>query len=458
VRPVVLAAVWILFCVVLIYGLDCGLGFVKDDYAWIATSRLDGWSAVWRLFTDTPMGFYRPIVSLSFGINRLLFGLDPLPYGLTNLALAVATAGVIAWLIFRLGLGAGPAVLGSAVWILNFHGINMAILWTSGRTSLLGTLFAVGAACALTSSKPIACGVLLLLALLSKEEPLMLPVVFLLWRWIGKRLSIGHPETLPAARSTAPVWASAIATVAYLAMRSTTSALTVSTAPDYYQYRLSALAQNILQYLDRSLTLTASLLLLGALFVSRRRFSLTPLERAVVLKGFVWLVFGFALTILIPVRSSLYVLLPSVGSALIVAGVGSAEWRAIEPRRQRLVFIGLMALPIVLVPVYKTRNTRLKSEEVLATNALAALKERLAAGRIRRLIVYDDAVHHPSIADAFGGALPVALRLFMPDAAPTEVIVIPREPAAATSMPSPVPADTLEVVLVGETLADRTVP
>src|SRR5712691_11711091 len=230
-RPVFLAAVWILFCVVLIYGPDCGLGFVKDDYGWIASSRLDGWGALLRVFADTPMGFYRPIVSLSFGLTYLLFGLHPLPYGLTNLTLAVATAGAIGWLIFRLGLGAGPALLGAAAWILNFHGINMAILWTSGRTSLLATFFAVSAACALTASRAVSCGALVLLALLSKEEPLLLPVVFALWWLTDKRLSIEDSGRGGVVRTITSVVASLIAAGVYMAIRSTTSALTVSTAP-----------------------------------------------------------------------------------------------------------------------------------------------------------------------------------------------------------------------------------
>jgi hypothetical protein len=166
-----------LLCVLLIYGPDCGRGFIKDDYSWITTSRLDGWSTVWRPFIDTPMGFYRPLVSLSFGVSQLLFGLHPFPYGLTNLALAVATASAIGWLVVRLGLNAWAGLFAAAVWILNFHGINMSILWTSGRTSLLGTLFAVCAAGALLTSRTVVTGAFVLLALLSKEEPLMLPVV-----------------------------------------------------------------------------------------------------------------------------------------------------------------------------------------------------------------------------------------------------------------------------------------
>jgi hypothetical protein len=448
-RPVFLAALWLLICVILIYGPDCGLGFIKDDYAWIASSQLDGWNAVRRAVANAPMGFYRPIVSLSFGINYLVSGLHVRPYGLTNLALALATAVAIGALIVRLGLSAGIALFGAAVWILNFHGISMAILWTSGRTSLLGTFFAVCAACALTTSRAISSGLLMLLALLSKEEPLTLPMVFGLWRLIDIRADSQALQRRSGLRTSGPVWATFIAAAAYMAIRSTTGAITLSTAPEFYQYRASSLAPNTLHYLDRSLTLTASLLLLGALFVSRQRFRLTALERSIVLKGLVWLVLGFALTLLIPVRSSLYVCLPSVGSSLIVAGIGAAEWRAID--RQRVVISCLLALPIALLPVYWARSLELRSEEVLATNVMTVLTERLAARSVHRLVVYDDPAHHPSVADAFGEALPIALRLFAPHNVPAEIAILPRD--AATSEPAA--PDTLELVLVGNTLTDR---
>lgn len=43
----------------------------------------------------------------------------------------------------RLGLPVPAALLTAAVWSFNFHGINVAVLWISGRTSLLVVLFAI---------------------------------------------------------------------------------------------------------------------------------------------------------------------------------------------------------------------------------------------------------------------------------------------------------------------------
>ena len=391
------AATWMAICVAAIYLPDCGLGFLKDDYGWIATSRLDGWDALRRILQTAPMQFYRPLVSLSFGIDTALFGLHPLPYGLTNLGLAIATALAIGWLIRRLGFEPGVALLAASAWLLNFHGMGVAVLWTSGRTSLLATLFAVCAVTAFSASRPITTGVFTLLALLSKEEPFLLAAVFAVWMLVDRSML-----KLPVERKK--VWAIAstvLATAVYLSLRWRSGAMTPATAPDFYQYRLSVVPINALHYLDRSLTLTMALLILGALFVRRDKWHLTALERSTIVKGIVWLACGFALTIMIPARSSLYVCLPAVGSALILAAAASAEWRAME--RRRAVVIALWLLPLVFVPVHRARNLELRREQLLATNVLRVIANRLAAGPTRRVVVYD-AAQHPSISDAFADA------------------------------------------------------
>lgn len=443
-----LAAIWILGIVALIYVPDCGLGFIKDDFGWLASSQLHGWASAWRLFQGAPMGFYRPLVSLSFGANRLAFGLDPLPYGLTNLTLAIATAGAIWWLIVRLGFSREISLFAAAVWLLNFHGIALAVQWTSGRTSLLATLFAVAAACAFTASRPLLCGVLTFLALLSKEEPLFLPVTFLLWLGIDRALA--NPVSQAGDRRAGwSVAASAIAVGLYLLIRAGSHALTPWSAPDFYRYRLSVIPLNALHYADRSLTLTVSLILLGACFVDRRALTLTPLERSTIFRGVAWLGCGFALTIMIPVRSSLYVCLPAVGSSLILAGAASAEWRAIHRRRPAVV-VGLLLLPLAFLPVYRARNRELTLEQRLSTNAWRVITSHLAGRPVRRLIVYDGPVHHPSMRDAFGDTLPIALQLSDPTDTPTDVVISLDAVPSADAGP-----DTLELVLAGTTLVER---
>lgn len=128
---------------VVVYGPDCGRGFITDDFGWIAHGRLDGLGSVGRILV-TAQGFYRPLVSLSFGLDEQLFGLNATGFGWTNLALALACGGLVSTLGRQLGLAAGPAMVASTIWLFNFHGIGMSVLWVSGRTSLLLSLFSGG--------------------------------------------------------------------------------------------------------------------------------------------------------------------------------------------------------------------------------------------------------------------------------------------------------------------------
>ncbi len=65
-----------------------GHGFLSDDFRWVLNSRIDSVADVFRLFRITD-GFYRPLVSLTFGLDRLAFGINPRPYGWTNVGLVL---------------------------------------------------------------------------------------------------------------------------------------------------------------------------------------------------------------------------------------------------------------------------------------------------------------------------------------------------------------------------------
>ena len=150
-KPALRRALWCALPVLALsaaYLPDVGHGFVKDDFAWILGSRVSGAADLLRAFQQHN-GFYRPLVSLSFTLNEWAFGLGPLGHGLTNFTLVLlAMAGIYA-LARSLGMEWGVSILCAAVWALNPHGVGGAILWISGRTSLLLIVFALAAAIAL---------------------------------------------------------------------------------------------------------------------------------------------------------------------------------------------------------------------------------------------------------------------------------------------------------------------
>ncbi|MNC96546.1 hypothetical protein D3C83_139460 [compost metagenome] len=69
-----------------------------------------------------------------------------------------------------MGLAPAASLLAAATWLFNFHAVNMAVLWLSGRTALLVTLFALASAHAMLRGRALLAGGACLLALLSKEE------------------------------------------------------------------------------------------------------------------------------------------------------------------------------------------------------------------------------------------------------------------------------------------------
>lgn len=407
---------WLLVCLAVAYLPDIGRGFISDDFSWILHSAVRTPSDLWRPFIETPMGFYRPLVSWSFAANHAIAGLWPLGYALVNLLLVCGIAASIVWLCRALGFHWLEGLFGAAVWTFNLHGVGMALTWISGRTSLLATVFAVLAAGASTRGRPVVAGVFTAAALLSKEEPVLLPAMLAAWlfidRWRDGATTVTALAT--AARGAGP---SGVALGAYLLLRANTAALTPSTAPSYYTLSASpsVLVPNLLEYADRSLTFAAAVLVLGLLLAVRRTPSVTWFgehERRVALKGLTWLVLGHAVTVLVPVRSDLYACLPSVGAALMAVAAIGPLWQQVPASRRRWAAALALALPLMLAPVYWGRNVFARHDAELSTQVLTRAFEALRdRDDLTRVEIYQQAGERPSIGAAFGGGLGPALEL-----------------------------------------------
>jgi hypothetical protein len=440
------AATWtaLVAAVLCIYLPDVGHGFVQDDFAWILHARGDLFDVLDRAFT-TSLGFFRPIVTLSFMLDAWMFGLEPFWYGLTNLLLAIAGMVGVEHLGRRLGLAPGYALLAAGVWVFNFHGINMGVLWISARTSLLATLFAVLAACAFERSafaprasafalrasafalrasadkrRPMRAAGWVMLALLSKEEAVLLPFVLAAWRFVD--LVRETPPAFALRRALRDSWLLFVPLALYVALRSQSGAFTPLTAPEFYRFTTDPahLTKNFVEYVYRSATTGALVLivLLIATWTLARPASLARgLDRtqsAIVAKGLLWWLGGFAITMWLPVRSSLYAVLPSVGVALIVAACASALVSALgHERRRTLVVAGVLA-PFLLLPVYRARNARWVSLGDLSAATLARVQADLQQLPSRTIVeLVDDREPRANFAAAFGGLVPEASQLFL---------------------------------------------
>jgi hypothetical protein len=410
----VLAAALALVAVFLaVYVPDVGHGFIKDDFAWIRASRAADPGALLALFSRH-VGFYRPLVSLSFAADHALWGLEPRGYAATNVALALVNAVLLFGLARRFAIPAGAALFAPAVWALNFHGVNMALLWISGRTSLLVTLFALAAAHAWLSGRRVLAGACAFAAMLCKEEAVLLPVLFGAFAFVGSAATPGDAvRARPLVRALGPaVWPLWLALAGYLLLRSQSGAFGPQDAPDFYRFTTSPalLLRNAFEYLDRAATVGAAVTLVLLAVCRWHRVPAAPGERGALLFAACWLPATYALTVLLPVRSSLYALLPSVATALAVAAIAARARRASPPayRRAAAAFI---VVAVLLVPVYHSRNRRWTDVADLSATVMATLRARASGLPPGLIVLIDDPGQRVNLDAALGSLLPEALEL-----------------------------------------------
>lgn len=386
-----------------VYVPDVGRGFIKDDFEWVAHSRIESLREFGQTFQRAPSGFFRPIVSVSFAVDRHICGLNARCYGLTNVLLALGCASGVFALAVALRIPRYAALLTAAVWAFNWHGVNVALMWISGRTALIVVLFATLTATAFVKQRFWLASALLLLTLLSKEEAVLLPGALIVW-------AVGCSGVRGASwRRIAPFVVGSIAAEGvYFLLRSQTGAFTPSTAPSFYQFSFSlrTLLSNAGQYLDRTATFASVIMILWFVCARPRFMRISTDLWAVVALGALWWFGALALTVFLPVRSSLYACLPSVGIALIAGALASASGSTLSRASLKRAVVLLTATPLVIWPVYHTRNVPLKLEANLSTATLSALQEiATERGADAVVIVHDDRSSKPSLINPFGGFL-----------------------------------------------------
>jgi hypothetical protein len=136
-------------------------------------------------------------------------------------------------------------------------------------------------------------------------------------------------------------------------------------------------------------------------------------QRRLLAAALLWLGCGFAVTLFVPVRSSLYAVFPSVGIALacgvVVDGIRKAA--ATDPSLGRLT-MGLAAVLIAALPIYRDRNGRYVEPARLSERALRTIAPHAAVMSEGSVIVLHD-VDDPAsnFAGAFGTFASDAVRM-----------------------------------------------
>lgn len=401
----------------LIYLPGVGHGFISDDFRWIVESQSESVRDLIALL-GTNTGFYRPVVSWSFAADHAVWGANAFGYGLTNLLLSLATAAALFALARRVVLPSSAALVTAGVWLFNFHAVSMAVLWLSGRTALLVSLLALGTAHAMLGGRFLLAGVLALLAMLSKEEAVVLPALFSVYMLLTERRVRSLPRTLP-------LWA---ALGVYLGLRLQSGAFWATDAPAYYRFSYSPVlvGRNVLEYADRAGTVAAVVVVALAALARVRARDLTGSERRALVFAGLWVAAAYALTVFLPVRSSLYALLPSIGTAL-AAGVAASAAARRNPRVFRYAAIGLLAALFALNPVYRSRNVRWVGLAELSERVMTTIAQDASGRTAGHVVIVDSPSERFNLQSAFGALFPEAMRLRVGEEWTGEVVEPPAD-------------------------------
>lgn len=151
-----LSACWVL----LLYRQVIGAPFLYDDVAQIPqNAQLTSWSGITGYFLHAvPFNkdyrniggaFYRPLFWTSLALDRLLWGLNPTAFHLTNLLLHWLNGVLVFALLRRLGMPALPSSAAVMIW-LGLPINTEAVAWISGRSVVLMTFFVLAGLLAAT--------------------------------------------------------------------------------------------------------------------------------------------------------------------------------------------------------------------------------------------------------------------------------------------------------------------
>ena len=170
--------------------------FIWDDTFLIEQLRRYEGSSLLKVFTSGFLirptdgaDFYRPMITLSLLLDRSLWGSNPAGYHATNLVLHAASILMVALFTGLILRSRAAAIAGAFLFAV--HPVHSeSICWISGRTDLMCAAFLLGGLSLYLIHRrsgrriaPAASYLLVVLALLSKELAMLVPVLVALAAW-----------------------------------------------------------------------------------------------------------------------------------------------------------------------------------------------------------------------------------------------------------------------------------
>ncbi len=349
----------LIFLQIIIYAPNVGEGFIRDDFTWLDNVIREGQADYLRPFTETT-GFFRPLVSFTFGIQYQLHGLRSKPFGLFNLFLHILNI-ILVYSLLSCRKETKPyAIWTAALFALNGKAANMAVGWVSGRTTLLFSLFMLLSFYMFLripkkgALRPVLTGIFYLAALLSKETAAAAPIFIFLFAFFKNGEDTGKrtfSQNLRAAVAATSIFI--LPLLIYLLLRFQSNAMTPFSAPEFYRYNFSLLLliENLTEYviraglLDIYIILLISILLVISLLILKgtqnKAKSQQYLGHGALPWGLLWFGCFILPELFIPARSSLYSYFPQIGIHLSAMTVISVIWKKLLEAKKRIRYAAL---------------------------------------------------------------------------------------------------------------------
>ena len=168
-----------------LYWKTLGAQFVWDDHTLIVRNQaLDHWAELWRCFTTVvstgdDVTYYRPILMVSYLLDRHIWGVDPLGFHLTNVLLHGVDTALVCGLAFAYSGSLVAAAIGALLFAS--HPIQaQAVALILGRNDLLLVPPVVGMLLVARYRRGLApCLLLYAAALWTKETGIIAPLLLI---------------------------------------------------------------------------------------------------------------------------------------------------------------------------------------------------------------------------------------------------------------------------------------
>jgi hypothetical protein len=399
------------FCAA-VYLPFLGGGILTDDFVHLHRQATHpGLSEL--VTTPDPFQFYRPVVQASFWANTQLSGLWPAPYRVLNLALHLGCILGVYFLARELLASSRGALFAALAFAFTPKAHPIAVLWISARSDVMMALFSLLTFLAwlrwVRSHNPawfIASCLCYLLALLSKETALLLPVLLAL-------LPGDQPE--PTRWNLMGIVGMLTMGAVLFAIRTHVGAMMPTTANAHYGLirPLARWIRSLENYNGRVLPNVIGLLAIVGVPIWLRRRTAPQWNGRVLTRYLMFAIAWFGVFILpvlpIPARSELYLYFPGVGLCLLAAAI--LQTLSASPDNGRLLTASLVIYALLFGTYQATRSYAMSKDLDFSAKLMSALRAELTGYEGPVSIHPDDPATAQLLTDSVGGYGDFALKM-----------------------------------------------